>query len=227
MSRLRRKGRQSFLVCMESAMNMKKLSIWLAVLFLFLAATAEAQDCGWSKIDHQLSYDESGIWKPSSYRNLMNGLTIAQVLGALWEGSDSRLGLTMWQGIDSQIIGNVGAEVGKRIFRRERPATSNNPCNWFSDDNRSFPSTEAASAAALVTPYILEYGDDHPMVYGLLALPAYVGVGRLKNQAHWQTDVLAGWALGAAAGYYSHNRDTPILVSILPGGITVGIRKRF
>jgi undecaprenyl-diphosphatase len=208
-------------------MAIKKYSICLAALSLFLAGTAEAQNCGWSKIDHQLGYDESGIWNPSSYRNLMNGLTIAQVVGALWEGSDSRLGLTMWQGIDSQIIGNVGAQIGKHNFRRERPPESNNPCNWFSDSNQSFPSGEATNAAALVTPYILEYGEDHPMVYGLFALPLYVGVGRLKAQAHWQTDVLAGWALGAAAGYYAHSRDIPILVSILPHGITVGIRKQF
>ena len=157
----------------------------------------------------------------------MNALTIAQVGGALWEGADSRIGLTMWQGIDSQLIGLAGAEVGKHVFRRERPRTSNNPCAWFEDANRSFPSEEATMAAALVTPYILEYGHDHPAVYGLLAIPAYVGVGRLKNHAHWQTDVLAGWALGAAAGFYAYNRDTPILVSILPGGLTVGIRKRF
>ena len=33
--------------------------------------------------------------------------------------------------------------------------------------------------------------------YALLALlPLYVGAGRIKNQAHWQTDVLAGWAIG-------------------------------
>src|SRR3954463_3928507 len=111
---------------LRSAMAIKKYSICLVVLSLFLAGTAKAQNCGWSKIDHQLSYDESGIWKPSNYRNLMNGLTIAQVVGALGEGSDSRLGLTMWQGIDSQIIGNVSSEIGKRIFRRERPAESNN-----------------------------------------------------------------------------------------------------
>jgi PAP2 superfamily len=206
---------------------MKMPRIVLTFIFILLAPSALAQNCGWSKIDHMWNLDESGVWNPSSYRNLMNGLTIAEVVGALWEGSDSRLGLTMWQGIDSQIIGNVGAEVGKRIFRRERPAESNNPCNWFSDSHHSFPSTEATSAAALVTPYILEYGEDHPMVYGLLALPLYVGVGRLKAQAHWQTDVLAGWALGAAAGVYAHNREIPILVSILPHGITVGIRKQF
>ena len=48
-------------------------------------------------------------------------------------------------------------------------------------------------AAALVTPYVLEYGRDYPATYALLLLPLYVGAGRIKNQAHWQTDVVAGW----------------------------------
>ena len=86
---------------------------------------------------------------------------------------------------------------------------------------------EATNAAALVTPYILEYGDDHPEAYGLLAIPAYVGAARLKNHAHWQSDILAGWGLGAASGYYAYSRDVPLLVSILPRGITVGLRREF
>ena len=46
-------------------------------------------------------------------------------------------------------------------------------------------------------PVLFEYGDHNLILNGLLALPFYVGVGRLKNQAHWQTEILAGWALGA------------------------------
>lgn len=200
----------------------------LSISLVFLMAPlACAQNCAWSRIDHEIGYSESGVWKPAVYRNLMNTLTLAQVGGALWEGADSRIGLTMWKGIDSQLIGAAGAEAGKRIFRRERPATENNPCMWFRDSNQSFPSGEATNAAALVTPYLLEYGEDHPAVYGLLTIPAYVGVARMRNHAHWQSDVLAGWGLGAASGYYAYSRDVPILVSILPRGITVGLRREF
>jgi len=196
----------------------------------FLLATippAVSQNCGWSRIDHELGYSEAGIWRPAVYRDLMNTLTIAELGGALWEGADSRIGLTMWRGIDSQLIGAASAEAGKRIFRRERPATANNPCRWFQDSNHSFPSAEATNAAALVTPYILEYGDDYPAVYGLLAIPAYVGTARLKNHAHWQSDILAGWGVGAASGYYAYSRDIPLLVSILPRGFTIGLSKAF
>jgi hypothetical protein len=195
--------------------------------FFLVASPATAQNCGWSRIDHEFGYSESGLWKPDVYRDLMNTLTLAQVAGALWEGSDSRIGLTMWKGIDSQLMGAAGAEAGKRIFRRERPVTENNPCVWFHDSNHSFPSAEATNAAALVTPYVLEYGEDQPAVYGLLALPAYVGLARMRNHAHWQSDILAGWGVGAASGYYAYSRESPILVSILPRGITVGLRREF
>src|SRR5215831_12888303 len=151
---------------------------------LLLSLSAAGQNCGWSHIDHEISYDASGVWNPNAYRGLVIGLTAAQVGGALWEGSDSRFGKTMWQGIDSEIIGGVAAEAGKYIFTRARPDQGNNPCLWFQGgSHHSFPSGEASVAAALVTPYILEYAGDNPAVFGLLAIPLYVGVGRLKNQA--------------------------------------------
>ena len=82
---------------------------------------------------------------------------------------------------------------------RARPSMQDNP--WFQGGhNHSFPSGEASVAAGLVTSYILEYVGDYPATYFLALLPLYVGAGRIKNQAHWQTDVLAGWAVGGVSG---------------------------
>jgi hypothetical protein len=61
----------------------------------------------------------------------------------------------------------------------------------------------------------------------LALLPVYVGAGRIKNQAHWQTDVLAGWAVGGLSGWYAHSREVPILIELLPHGIAVGWRSQF
>lgn len=200
----------------------------LAALALSLGMSASAQNCFWSHIDHQVSYDASGVWNPSSYRSVVIGLTIAQVGGALWEGSATRFGKTMWQGIDSEIISDVAAQAGKYIFTRVRPSTENNPCLWFNGGhNYSFPSGEASVAAGLVTPYVIEYAREYPLAYGLLLLPLYVGAGRVKNQAHWQTDVIAGWAVGGLSGWYAHSRDVPILIELLPHGFAVGMSKQF
>jgi hypothetical protein len=64
-------------------------------------------------------------------------------------------------------------------------------------------------------------------VYALLLLPAYDSIARMKVQAHWQTDVLAGVALGAATGYFAHTRDSPIILGVLPGGFMVGLHKQW
>ncbi len=105
-----------------------------------------------------------------------------------------------------------------------RPA-GNNPCLWFQGGhNYSFPSGEAAVAAGLVTPYVLEYGPEYPLTYALLLVPLYVGAGRIKNQAHWQTDVIAGWAVGGLSGWYAHSRDVPIMIEILPHGFAIGLQ---
>jgi membrane-associated phospholipid phosphatase len=60
-----------------------------------------------------------------------------------------------------------------------------------------------------------------------MLLPLYVGAGRVKNQAHWQTDVIAGWAIGGLSGWYAHSRDIPIFIEILPHEVEVGLKARF
>jgi membrane-associated phospholipid phosphatase len=202
----------------------------IAVLFAvaMTAHPAAAQNCGWSRIDHTVSYDASGVWNPNVYRGLVGALTAAQIGGAVWEGADTRFGRTMWQGIDSEIIAGVSATAGKYIFTRARPNQGDNPCLWFQGgSNYSFPSGEASVAAALVTPYILEYGSEYPGTYALMLLPLYVGAGRIKNQAHWQTDVLAGWAVGGLSGWFAHSRNVPIMIQLLPHGFEVGYGKQF
>jgi PAP2 superfamily len=203
-------------------------SVLVALVVAIAAPSAAGQNCGWSRIDHLVSYDASGVWNPNVYRGLIGVLTAAEIGGAVWEGSETRFGKTMWQGIDSELIAGVSATAGKYIFTRARPTQGDNPCLWFQGGSHySFPSGEASVAAALVTPYVLEYGSEYPATYALLLLPLYVGEGRIKNQAHWQTDVLAGWAVGGLSGWYAHSRDIPITIQLLPHGFAVGYGKQF
>ena len=201
----------------------------LTVLLLATAALpCVAQNCGWSRIDHTVTEDSSGIWNPNVYRSVLSVASIAGVGGALWEGSYSRLGKTMWQGVDSQIIAGITAEAGKQIFTRKRPYQGDNPCLWFQGKAfDSFPSGETSLATALVTPYMLEYGADNPAVYAMALLPLWIGTARVKNQAHWQSDVIAGWAIGGLSGWLSHSLETPILIQILPGGFAIGFKAQF
>jgi undecaprenyl-diphosphatase len=47
-------------------------------------------------------------------------------------------------------------------------------------------------------------------------------------QAHWQSDVIAGFAIGTAAGLLAHGHaGTPWVLSVMPHGIYVGWKKQF
>ena len=204
-------------------------SVIAHVLVAGLTVSAvDARACFFSFIDHRWNKDTSGIWNPDIYRGMTYALTGAQVGYALWEGAESRFGDTTWKAMDGEIITVASSEVMKYTFSRVRPSSTTDPCEWFKGNgNSSFPSGEAAFAAALVTPYVLEYAREYPATYALLLFPLYVGIGRMKAQAHWQTDVLAGWALGGSAAYFTHERETSLLVQVLPHGFVVGFKKRF
>ena len=89
------------------------------------------------------------------------------------------------------------------------------------------PQWRGVGRSRAVTPYVIEYGSDYPATYALLLLPLYVGAGRIKNQAHWQTDVLAGWTVGGLSGWFAHSLDVPIMIRLLPHGFEVGYSKQF
>jgi len=177
-------------------------------------------------IDHQLSQSDTGIWS----RNNQKALQVFAVAGdlglALWEGGDSRLGRTAWQSVDSMSAAALIANVMKPVFGRLRPSETDDPDQWR-QGGRSFPSGEVATIAGIVTPYVLEYRQDQPAVWALELLPLYDGIARLKSRGHWQTDVLAGWAIGTGTGWWAHARDSPFVLGVLPHGVSVGFKKQF
>ena len=179
-------------------------------------------------LDHRVTFDDSGIWSHNTELAIMYTMIGGEVATGLWEGGESRLGKTSWQAMDSTVAGALLAQAGKYIFTRSRPSESDNPNLWFQGKGHySFPSGEVTNVTAIVTPYMLEYGRDYPIVYALAALPVYSGVARVKEWGHWQTDVLASWALGAGMGYWAHTRETPLILSIMPHGIMVGLKTSF
>ena len=179
-------------------------------------------------IDHPVAYDHSSLYKHSTL-DVIEGLTFATTLGgALWEGGRDRLGRTYWQTLDSMALGAVSSTALKYTFTRSRPSQSEDPNLWFQGKGHySFPSGEVTFMSAAVTPFVLEYGHDNPWVYALEVLPAYTAVQRVKTQAHWQSDVLAGWALGFGTGWLAHQQDNPWILRAMPGSIQVGFKTKF
>jgi membrane-associated phospholipid phosphatase len=179
-------------------------------------------------IDHLIGYDDSGIWKRRNQTALSVATAAAVVGGALWEGNDTRLGRTFWQSLDAVALGEGTAQGMKYIFSRARPNQTDDPNQWFKGHgHQSFPSGEVMEITTAVTPFVLEYGHDNPAVYALELLPLYDAVARVKVRGHWQSDVLGSLAIGTGLGIYAHSRPTSMFVGILPGGMTVGWKKKF
>jgi hypothetical protein len=193
---------------------------------VLLICLALAATDGLAGLDHKVAYDNSGIWSRSDQNLLRYGALAVDIGIAVWEGGETRLGKNAWQSIDSVTLAGLVAEAGKRAFGRLRPSETDDPSQWRMG-GRSFPSGEVAEISGIVTPYVLEYGNDHPAVYALEVLPVYDAIARVKVQAHWQTDVIAGFALGTATGYLAHRRESPFILSLLPHRISVGLRTRF
>jgi undecaprenyl-diphosphatase len=199
----------------------------IATLAMLLPALAHAGG-GPLGIDHKVSQDNDGAISRSNQLYLEDVTLIVLIGGALWEGGESRIGDTYWRAIDSSLLGAIASTALKYTFTRSRPSQTDNPDEWFQGKGHySFPSGEVTFTAAAVTPFILEYKDDHPVIWALEVVPVYDALARVKVGSHWQTDVLAGFALGTGTGFLAYRRDSPFILEALPHGFMVGLKSRF
>jgi undecaprenyl-diphosphatase len=179
-------------------------------------------------IDHKVHYDNSAIWNRSHQNILMYGTLLTVGGGALWLGDNSQMGDTFWRSVDSVVVTAASTQVLKWTFQRERPTQTDDPNRFFKGLHaQSFPSGEVAAISAAVTPFMVTYGHDHPAVYLLALLPAYDAVARVKTHGHWQSDVLVGAAIGTGIGIWATHRQSPWIISLLPGGFQVGYVHHF
>lgn len=158
-------------------------------------------------------------------------LTFTTVAMAAIEGNDTRLGRTAWHSLDSLIL-SAGITAGlKNVFGRVRPKSRDQYGGkdvWFESGNKSFPSGHVTAAAAVVTPFILEYGEEYPLMHLLWAIPIHQMFGRYEDKAHDVEDVAAGFAVGAFTGWAVRKYlDTPLFLTFTKDGIYTGINFKF
>lgn len=209
---------------------MKASCLAAAACLCGLTIPHAAQAGGPLGIDHPVAYDDGGIWNRNVQKGVAAGVALTTIGGALFVDGDTRLGRTFDQSFDAMVLtaGTTGAM--KLVFSRKRPSQTDNPNDFFRGGGaQSFPSGEVAEMASVVTPFILEYRHDHPAVYALALLPAYDAVARVKTHGHWQSDVLAGAAVGVALGVYAHHRAKPLFLGFTPdgSGVMIGYAKTF
>ncbi len=199
-----------------------------AVAFLAAMRIHEGSGHGPFGIDYRLKRgDNNGLFSRSNQLGLEYGTVAFEAAGALFLGNHKGLGHTFWQAADASVFAGAAAQVLKIAFRRARPVQGQGPNAWFKGSDQSFPSGEVTLQASFVTPFILDYRRKYPWIWAAELLPVYDAYGRMKSQGHWQSDAIAGWALGTAFGYWATRRKVPLLVEILPHGVSVGFYKRF
>jgi membrane-associated phospholipid phosphatase len=125
----------------------------------------------------------------------------------------------------------------KEIAGRERPYVSGDPNNWRTGGD-SFPSLHATAAFAIGTVFAESGGDKFRLIrrvlgYGVAAGTAYQ---RIKHDAHWFSDTVAGAGLGVATARFvmerhdgTDNRRGQLKVEPTPAGValsyTVALRR--
>ncbi len=204
------------------------MALGMAALLAMAPVLTARAGGGLLGIDHRLHYDNSGIWQRSNQTTLLYGTLITVGAGAFAFGDDSKLGDTFWRSVDALVITGAATTAMKYTFQRERPLHTSDPNRFFQGTQaQSFPSGEVAAMSAAVTPFIVNYGAEHPAVYALALLPAYDAVARMKTRGHWQSDVLVGAAIGTGVGIWTAHRKSSLVVGWLPGGFSVGYVHHF
>ena len=172
----------------------------------------------------------SGPWALFTTPYFPLAMTTLTAGSAIWDGAQPRFGKTLWQSLDSAVIASVSNTGMKYAFQRARPTQNLGANAWFSGpQSQSFPSSDVSNTAALVSPFIYEYGSDHPMVYLLTLLPVADAAARVEARGHYPTDTLGGMALGFASGWAArHFFKSPFTLQIIPGrDWSVGISRKF
>ena len=142
-----------------------------------------------------------------------------------------------WNMLESGGLSFVNAYALKYIIRRPGPDATTDPNHWFGGGS-SFPSEHTTAAFAIGT-VLAESGNPEfrwlrrTIGYGVGFGTAYL---RMRHNAHWLSDTVAGAALGMASAHFVMNRsaqredaedDSAISVVPVQGGIMLSYSATF
>ena len=133
--------------------------------------------------------------------------------------SDKKLVRTSLEAGESFIIAGTIANAIKTITMRKRPSVSESPFS-FSWGNRSFPSGHVTVASAVSTIFAREYN-----CKTFYLIPVLTSFARIRKNAHWLSDTIAGFTLGYVVGSYVVRKNGFFAIYPTMDGfvITIGI----
>jgi membrane-associated phospholipid phosphatase len=114
-----------------------------------------------------------------------------------------------WNMVEAGGLATVTTYALKFVAARERPDQTSDPNKWRASGS-SFPSFHAAAAFA-VGSVLAESGNDEyrwiRRFLGYGAIAGFTAYERLKHNAHWLSDDVAGAAIGGATAHFVLERD--------------------
>jgi membrane-associated phospholipid phosphatase len=112
-----------------------------------------------------------------------------------------------WSMFEAATLSTVNAYALKFIARRLGPDQTSDPNEWFKSGGKSFPSAHATASFAIGTVLAEAGSDDYRWLRRVLGYGLGIGTSylRLKHNAHWLSDTVAGGALGIASAQFTLN----------------------
>jgi membrane-associated phospholipid phosphatase len=167
-----------------------------------------------------------GVSQTTKPNDVQDAIPTALVLGATWGyanlvgDNDGRS--EAWAMLEAAGLSGLTANALKYAIGRERPDQTSDPNQWRKSGGTSFPSWHATAAFAVGTVLAESGNDEYRWLRRLLGygLGAATGYERLKHNAHWLSDTVAGAALGIASAHFAMNRrdrkDEDTGLSVVP-----------
>lgn len=112
-----------------------------------------------------------------------------------------------WQMLEAAGFSTATSYLLKYAAGRERPDVTSDPNQWRSGGD-SFPSIHTTAAFAIGTVLAESGNDRYRWVRRILGygMAGYTGYARLKHNAHWLSDTVAGAGIGMSTAYFVMDR---------------------
>lgn len=112
-----------------------------------------------------------------------------------------------WAMAEAAALSGVTAYALKFAAGRQTPEQATDPNEWFKSGS-SFPSLHATEAFAIGTVLAESGNDEYRFLRRLLGygVGAFTSYERLKHNAHWLSDTVAGAALGISSAHFAMDR---------------------
>jgi membrane-associated phospholipid phosphatase len=154
-----------------------------------------------------------GLTPPLSTKtyDLQDALPAAATVAGTWlfanliDDNDGRK--EVWAMVEASGLSTVTSYALKYAGGRLRPDQTSDPNSWRKSGS-SFPSVHATAAFAIGTVLAESGNDEYRWMRRFLGygMAGFTGYERLKHNAHWLSDVVAGAALGASTASFVMHR---------------------